>query len=78
MSYAITREEKPGKETYSEQTLMNYNRTTDSEVYLRRMITKAVLVPKGGDNFMFLIVDGSVKLAGRGSEVRTSDREEGE
>ena len=44
-----------------------------SEVYLRRISTKEVLVPRKRDNFIFRS-DGSAKLAGKGSEVRTSDR----
>ena len=44
-----------------------------SDAYIRRMRTSIVLVmPKKGDSFKFPIVDA--KLAGRGSEIRTSDR----
>ena len=45
-----------------------------SEVYLRRMKAKEVLMPKGGDNFTFPFVNGAVKLAGKGSEVRHANR----
>ena len=31
-------------------------------------------MPKEGDKFIFPFADGSAKLAGKGSEVRTSDR----
>ena len=44
--------------------------TDASEVYLRRVKTKEVLVPKEGDNFIFSFAHGSAKLAGKDSEVR--------
>ena len=45
-----------------------------SEVYLRTKKTRVVLVPKEGDNFTFPFADGSAMLAGKGFEVRTSNR----
>ena len=43
-------------------------------MYLRIIKTKEVLVSKEGDNFIFPFVNGSVRLAGKGSEVGPSGR----
>ena len=45
-----------------------------TDVFLRRMTTEEVLVPNEGHKFISLFVHGSAKLAGEGSEFRTSDR----
>ena len=44
-----------------------------TDVFLRRLTTKEVLVPSDGGKFIFPFVHGSAKLAGEGSEFRTSD-----
>ena len=44
-----------------------------SEDYVKRIKTKEVLVPKEGETFIFTCADGSVKLAGQGSQVRPSN-----
>ena len=43
-----------------------------SEVRARRFNAKAVFVPKQGDEFIFPLADGTVKLSGKDQEVRTS------
>ena len=47
--------------TYVEELLEN----DASEVYVRRMKTKEVLVPKEVDKITFPFVNGSVKVAGK-------------
>ena len=43
-----------------------------SEVHVRRLNAKEVLVPKNRDEFIFPCADGAVKLEGKDQEVRTS------
>ena len=43
-----------------------------SEILFRRLDAKEVLMPKSGDNFIFLVADGTVKLAGRDQVFRRS------
>ena len=41
-----------------------------SEIYLRRIIAKEVLISQEGDEFIFAIADGTAKLSGRDYEFR--------
>ena len=41
-----------------------------SEIYLRRIIAKEVLISQEGDEFIFAITDGTAKLSGRDYEFR--------
>ena len=43
-----------------------------SEVHVRRLNAKEVLVPMNRDEFIFPCADGTVKLEGKDQEVRTS------
>ena len=72
-----------GKGTYSLQALMELPESHAFELYVKRIKTNEVLVPKEALNFLFSCANGSVKLARKSSEVRPSNRmwqdvEEGE
>ena len=43
-----------------------------SELHARRLNAKKVLTPMKGDNFIFPVVDGTVKISGRDQDLRTS------
>ena len=43
-----------------------------SEIYAKRLKAKEVLTPMKGDNFIFPIADGTVKLSGRDQVLRSS------
>ena len=43
-----------------------------SEIHARRLNAKEVLTPMRGDNFIFPVADGTVKIFGREQRLRTS------
>ena len=43
-----------------------------SELYARRLNAKEVLTPMRGDNFIFSVADGTVKISGGDQRLRTS------
>ena len=43
-----------------------------SELHARRLNAKEVLTPMSGENFIFPIADGTVKLSGEDQVLRTS------
>ena len=43
-----------------------------SEIYAKRLNAKEVLTPTSGDNFIFPVADGTVKLSGGYQRLRTS------
>ena len=42
------------------------------ELHARRLNAKEVLMPMKGDNFIFPVADGTVKIFGREQRLRTS------
>ena len=43
-----------------------------SEIHARRLNAKEVLTPMRGDNFIFPVADGTVKISGGDQDLRTS------
>ena len=43
-----------------------------SELHARRLNTKEVLTPMKGENFIFPVADGTVKISGEDQDLRTS------
>ena len=43
-----------------------------SEIHARRLNAKEVLTPMKGDNFIFPVADGTVKVSGGDRRLRTS------
>ena len=43
-----------------------------SDIHARRLNAKEVLTPKKGDNFIFPVADGTVKISGGDRRLRTS------
>ena len=43
-----------------------------SELHARRLNTKEVLTPMKGENFIFPVADGTVKVSGEDQDLRTS------
>ena len=52
-----------GKETFWSQMLKKLEQMDASEIHARRLNAKEVLTPMKGDNFIFPIADGTVKLS---------------
>ena len=63
-----------GKEAFIIADVEELEENDASDVYSRRTKTQEVPLAKEGDKFIFPFVNGSTKLAGKGSEILTSDR----
>ena len=61
-----------GKETCWSQTLRNWKRWTHLKSTQKRLNAKEVSTPMNGDNFIFPIADGTVKVSGGDQRLRTS------
>ena len=60
-----------GKETYWSQTFEELEEMDASELHARRLNAKEVLTPMKGENFMFPVADGTVKISGGDQRLRT-------
>ena len=61
-----------GKETFLVADIEELVQTDASEIHARRLNAKEVLTPKKGDNLMFPVADGTVKICGGDQRLRTS------
>ena len=60
-----------GKETFLVADIKPLKKMDASEIHARRINAKEVLTPMKGENFIFPIADGTVKLSGGDEVLRT-------
>ena len=61
-----------GRETSWSQTFVELEQMDASEIYAERLIAKEVSTPVKGDNYIFPVAHGTVKLSGGDQVLRTS------
>ena len=61
-----------GKEPFWSQTLRNWNRWDASEIFVKRRNAKEVVTSMNNENFIFPVVDGTMKLSGRDQILKTT------